>query len=63
VRSLLEVLSSWRVPHAATPSNRREPLMPRSFTSEASGSPVQKQLFYFGWAGLHSEVPEKRGFE
>jgi hypothetical protein len=23
---------------------------------------LQKQQFYFGWAGLHSEVPEKLGF-
>jgi hypothetical protein len=32
--------------------------MPRSFAPEASGSHLQKLLFYFGWAGLHNEVPE-----
>jgi hypothetical protein len=32
--------------------------MPRSFAPEASGSLLQKLLFYFGWTGLHNEVPE-----
>jgi hypothetical protein len=51
-------LSSWRMPRAATPSNRRKPLMLRSFAPEASGSLLQKLFFYFGWTGLHNEVPE-----
>jgi hypothetical protein len=37
--------------------------MPRSFAPEASGSLLQELLFYFGWARLHNEVPETRGFE
>src|SRR5271169_4433515 len=44
------------MPPAATPSNRRKPPMPRGFTAEASGSPIQRQLFYFGWVGLDSQV-------
>jgi hypothetical protein len=31
--------------------------MPSSFAQEASGSPLQKAAFSFGWAGLHNEVP------
>ena len=44
MRSLLEVYL-WRVPYAVIPSNRCKPVMPKSFTPEASGSPLQKRLF------------------
>jgi hypothetical protein len=32
------------------------------FRTVASGSLLQKLLFYFGWANSHNEVPVKTGF-
>jgi hypothetical protein len=46
------------VPRSGDPIESTQTSDAEKFRTEASGSLLQKLLFYFGWAGLHNEVPE-----